>query len=80
MCQKAGLHKYTNHSLRAYGTSTLFQASVPEKLIQQRTGHRSLEALRQYELTTTVQLVDVSNIMVGINHPSVLVKLQHINR
>ena len=72
MCQKAGLEKYTNHSLRAYGTSTLLQASVPEKLIQQRTGHRSLEALRQYERTTTAQLIDVSNIMAGAvsNPPS----------
>ena len=43
----------------------LFQAQVPEKLIQQRTGHRSLDALRQYEHTSASQLLDVSNIMSG---------------
>ena len=47
MCEKAGISGgYTNHSLRAYGATTLFQGQVPEKLIQQRTGHRSLDALR----------------------------------
>ena len=56
MCQLAGItgHK-TNHSLRATGASQLFQGNVPEKIIQERTGHRSLEALRQYERTTTEQ-------------------------
>ena len=50
MCQEAGIStKYTNHSLRAYGATSMFQAGVPEKLIQQHTGHRSLEGLRQYE-------------------------------
>ena len=36
---------FTNHSLRASGASTLFQSEVPEKIIQQITGHRSLNAL-----------------------------------
>ena len=63
MCLKAGLpHIYTNHSLRAYGASTLFQGEVPEKIIQQRTGHKSVNSLRQYERTTEAQLLDVSNV------------------
>ena len=64
MCQLAGIpgHK-TNHSLRATGASQLFQASVPEKIIQERTGHRSLEALRQYERTTTEQHEAVSEVL-----------------
>ena len=56
---------FTNHSLRAYEATALFQAKVPEKLIQQRTGHRSLESLRQYERTSESQLVEVSNVMAG---------------
>ena len=36
----------TNHSVRATGASTMFESGVPEKIIQQRTGHRSLEGLR----------------------------------
>lgn len=55
--------QYTNHSLRAYGSTSMFQVGVPEKLIQQRTGHRSIEALRQYEQTSESQLVDVSNVL-----------------
>ncbi len=39
----------TNHSLRAYVATTLFQAGIPENVIQDRRGHRSLEGLRKYE-------------------------------
>ena len=53
----------------------LFQAQVPEKLIQQRTGHRSLDALRQYERTSAAQLLDVSNVMSGTSDPSSSVSL-----
>ena len=63
MCSQADLStEFTNHSLRAYGATSLFQAQVPEKLIQQRTGHKSLKALRQYERMSDCQLLDVSNI------------------
>ena len=41
----------TNHSFRATSASQLFQANVPE-IIQERTGHRSTDALRLYERTT----------------------------
>ena len=42
---------FTNHYLRTYGATTLFQSGISEKFIQQRTGHRSIDALRQYEHT-----------------------------
>jgi len=71
MCDKAGISSgFTNHSLRAYGATALFQAKVPEKLIQERTGHRSLQSLRQYERTSSTQLVDVSNILAGTSNNS----------
>jgi len=36
MCAEAGITtNYTNHSLRAYGAITMYQAGVPEKLIKQ---------------------------------------------
>ena len=64
MCAEAGISEiYTNHSLRAYGATTLFQGKVPEKVIQQRTGHKSINSLRQYERTTETQLLDVSNVL-----------------
>jgi len=35
MHQEAGVFgKYSNHSLRAGGATTMYQAGVPEKLIQ----------------------------------------------
>ena len=69
MCQNAGIsQQFTNHSLRAFGATKLFQAGVSEKLIQQRTGHRSVEALRQYERTSSAQLLDVSNAMSNVTN------------
>ena len=64
MCEDAGIkgHK-TNHSLRATAASELFCANVPEKIIQERTGHRSLTALRTYEHITEQQHQVVSSIM-----------------
>ena len=56
MCAEAGIsgHK-TNHSLRATGATELYKKGVPEKLIQERTGHCSLESLRTYERTSEEQ-------------------------
>ena len=71
MCNKAGISgNYTNHSSCAFGATKLFQAGVSEKLIQQRTGHRSIEALRQYEWTSSTQLLDVSNVMCNMSKSS----------
>ena len=62
MCKLAEIDgSFTNHSFRAYGATKLFRSQVPEKPIQQRTGHRSLDALRLYERTSESQLVDASN-------------------
>ena len=53
VCEEAGVTgKKNNHSLRVAGTCALFDAGVPERIIQGRTGHRSLEALRMYERVT----------------------------
>ena len=64
MCKEAGLaEKKTNHSSRAAGVSQMFAANVPERLIQSRTGHRSLEALRLYERLSHEQQQAVSQIL-----------------
>ena len=50
MCVEAGITgKKTNHRLRVAGATTLFDAEVPEHIIQQRTGHKSVGGLRVYE-------------------------------
>ena len=52
LCQLANVGgNKTNHSLRATGATSLYEKGVPEKIIQERTGHRSLEALRVYDHT-----------------------------
>lgn len=63
MFLEVGINDKTNHSLRATGASELYRANVPEKIIQQRTGHRCLKALRTYEQTTSQQLQAVSEIL-----------------
>ena len=48
--------RYTNHSLRATAATRMFAAGVPEKIIADRTGHKSAKGLRQYEKVSTTQL------------------------
>lgn len=66
MCSEGGVSgKKTNHSLRVAGTTTLYEAGVPEKIIQQRTGHRCLSSLRTYERVSSEQELAVSRILAG---------------
>ena len=63
ICERSGVtgHK-TNHSLRATGATAMYQAEV-QTLIQERTGHRSLQALRVYERSTEKQHKAVSAVL-----------------
>lgn len=63
MCKDCGIEEKTNHSLRATGASAMFQANVPEKITQNTTGHRSLDALRKYEQTSIEQHQVVSKVL-----------------
>ena len=66
MTTEAGISgKKTNHSLRVTGATSLYRAGVPERIIQERTGHRSLQSLRQYERTSKDQEMAVSRILSG---------------
>ena len=49
----------TNHSLRAYSVTKMFKDSVPEKIIMERSGHQSMEGVRNYERTSTAQELQV---------------------
>jgi len=57
MCEEeAGIEdKKSNHSLRASGTTAMFAAQVPEKMIKEETGHKSSKALAIYECPTYAQ-------------------------
>ena len=41
----------------------MFRAGVPEKIIQEHTGHRSLKALRAYQRTTAAQHLAVAKVL-----------------
>ena len=68
MCLEGGITGKSNHSLRATGATAMFQNGVPETIIQKVTGHRSLEALREYERISTNQNVQVSKILMSNRH------------
>jgi hypothetical protein len=64
MCSSAGISgKKTNHSLRLFGVSSMFEENIPEKIIQERSGHRSITALRVYEKTTHQQMIEISRVL-----------------
>ena len=66
MFSEAGITgRKTNHSLCVLGATTLFDTGVPERIIQQRTGHKSIEGLRIYERVTEDQEKIVSKILTG---------------
>lgn len=49
MCKDCGIEEKTNHSLRATGASVMFQANVPEKIIQNTTGHRCSRCTKEIQ-------------------------------
>ena len=63
ICTDAGISSRTNHSRRATGATELYAAGIPEKIIKERTGHRSLECLWMYERTSEKQHNAVSRIL-----------------
>ena len=64
MCKNAGITGYrTNHSLTATAATRLHQSgSVEEQEIIERTGHKSIEAVRSYKRSSHEQL-EVSDIL-----------------
>ena len=68
ICEKAGIHGKSNHSLRVTGASRMYECHVPEKLIKERTGHRSLDALRTYERASRAQQQTVSSVIASTDH------------
>uniref|UniRef100_A0A1X7SQE5 Tyr recombinase domain-containing protein n=1 Tax=Amphimedon queenslandica TaxID=400682 RepID=A0A1X7SQE5_AMPQE len=43
---------YTNHCLRATSVSRMYNAGIPERMISEKSGHKSIEGLRAYERTS----------------------------
>lgn len=67
MCREAGIGWHiTNHSLRATAATQMFRQSAPKKVIQEQTGHRSIEALRSYERHDEIQHKAVSYLLSNV--------------
>ncbi len=47
--------RYTNHSLRATAITRMYEGGVPEKVISDKSGHKSIKGLRTYERTSKEQ-------------------------
>ena len=62
MCKAAGLKRKTSHCLRVTCASSLFNAGVEEKLIRERTGHRS-DSLFKYEKPSKEKITEVSSVL-----------------
>ena len=62
MCEAAGFKCKTAHSLHVTCVSSLFNGGMEEKLIHERSGHRS-NALFQYEKPTEENVFKVSKIL-----------------
>lgn len=68
MTSSAGLQgNYTSHSAKASLCTQLYDAKVDEQLIMERTGHRSVAAVRQYKRTTPALQKDVSRVLEPFN-------------
>ena len=64
MFQEAGIEKKNvTNSLRASGTTELYRSGVPKNIIKERTGHKSIDALRMYERTSIDQHEAVSKVL-----------------
>ena len=63
MCKDAGIDMKSNHSLHATGATTMFQADIPERVIQKTTGHKSLQSLWCYEQVSMEQHQEVSRVL-----------------
>ena len=70
LCMNAGLSRKTSHCLRKTTATRLFQSNVEEKLIRERTGHRS-NALFKYEHKSKEQEKFVSSLLGPPNLDSV---------
>ena len=56
LCQEACFGvQYTNHSLRATAITRMYEGGVPENIISEKSGHKSIKGLRAYERTSILQ-------------------------
>ena len=71
LCKQAGIEgNKTNHSLRATTATRGLEIGIPDKLLMECTGHRSLASLHNYQRPSEEQKVMVSRGLEGIEDES----------
>ena len=64
LCKAANIEGFkTNHSLRTTTATRLYHSNHDEQLIMERTGHRSIEGIRNYKRTSERQHQAVSQLL-----------------
>ena len=61
--------KYTNHSLRATTITRMVNGSIPERVIAENSGHKSIKSLRCYEKTSFKQEQVAGQLIIGTDVP-----------
>ena len=81
ICKKGGLTgHFTSHAPKASLGTQLYHLNVDELLIQERTGHRSVQALRRYKRTGEDQQVVISAALCGVDHAAKRAKVEEPRR
>ena len=73
LCQDAGIEgNFTNHSLRATMATRGLVKGIQDKLIMEKTGHRDVRSLQQYQRPSIEYKVEMSKAFdqVGMMHTS----------
>ena len=71
---EANISGKTNHSLRATGATRMYNHGIPEKTIQVRTGHKSIDGLRVYERPGLEQHREACEALADVTNKQVLPK------
>ena len=73
LCRDAGTQgNFTNHSLRATMATRGLLKGIPDKLIMEKTGHRDVRSLQQYQRPSVEYKVEMSKAFdqAGMMHTS----------
>jgi hypothetical protein len=73
LCRDAGIQgNFTNHSLRATMATRGLLKGIPDKLIMEKTGHRDVRSLQQYQRPSVEYKVEMSKAFdqAGMMHTS----------
>ena len=73
-----GIDGKTNHSLRVTSATRMYKGGIPERMIQARTGHKSIEALRVYERPGMEQNIQACKALANITNQDLSKSNDHI--